>query len=290
MVTVVKHSDWSSKTCTCTRTASFSKGAVYHYFGDNLAGSDHQDCINALRGAERYHMDGKGFCCIAYNEAFCIHGVVFTCRGELRSAAQDEAAIAGDENDEYRAFVFIAGPDTPLTDRAKLAARWLWDNKRHGPEALGHRDIGQTNCPGNKLYEWVKSPTGLLAPLEDDMTPEECRTVVRQELAAYRDDLAREVWTFLIKDPDRDNEIGYLGSPAQSHLRWANKSAGDASDKMDDIDLNVWNYLIKDPARDGEEGYSGSPAFSHLRWANRRSTDALVLLNLIAEKLGIELP
>lgn len=156
------------------------KGVAVHWEGSGWTFPwDHATCDDKVRGIQAYHMDGRGWSDIAYNFLACPHGYVFEGRGlNRRSAANGDT----DVNTSWYAVQCMWGTKSGSAPEALLtAARDAIDYCRGaggaGTLLRGHRDMQQTDCPGDQLYAWVRAgaprpnqppPTG-----EDDMTPEQ---------------------------------------------------------------------------------------------------------------------
>jgi len=167
-----------------------------HHSGDDRQGAA------AVRGHQQYHQNTRDWKDIAYNFLVDDDGIIY----EGRGAGIAGGATEGDNSKSHAICLLGNFENRPVTSRAWQATV---DLARHGrdrgwwkPTCGGHRDApgAQTSCPGRLLYnrlpdmrrEVVSGATIAseppAAPEEPDMTPEECRTVVRaenQRLAQY---------------------------------------------------------------------------------------------------------
>lgn len=140
------------------------------------AATDHSRCASIVRAYQAYHMDTKGWQDIAYSSLVCPHGHRYEGRGlDVRTAANGTTA----GNDASHATCYIAGDDDPLTGPAKAA--FFDEGSRLRLVLKGHRDWKPTSCPGDELYVWVHSDQRI-PDLEDDMTPDEVKTAMREVL------------------------------------------------------------------------------------------------------------
>ena len=100
-----------------------------------------------------FHMDSRGWGDVGYNFLVDQKGRIYEGRGWTVLGAH----IAG-HNTQGIGVCFI-GRDGDVTDAAKRAIRWLYDEacRRAGRKLSrgGHRDLGATSCPGDTLYRWV---------------------------------------------------------------------------------------------------------------------------------------
>ncbi len=157
---------------------------IGHWGGKTIPPTLHVNCRRILRGWQRYHINSKGWRDIAYNYAFCNHGVTIRCRGWNPSGATS-GDFEGDgipENNEAVAIVWIGGSGGQMTDLAFEAAGQLWrrvlaEIDLEPQVGIGHRDVKQTSCPGNRYYDWIWEDGWIIAPppppptLEDTMLP-----------------------------------------------------------------------------------------------------------------------
>jgi hypothetical protein len=138
--------------------ASAVDGIVYHY---TAAGSDeqadHRNCAGRVRGVQNYHMDTKGWADIAYPLLVCKHGYVFEGRGLTRMGA----ATLG-HNDHTLAVCFLGDDNvnrddlTPAGRKALLeATRWILASHPRAKKRWGHRDLVQTDCPGDEIFKYI---------------------------------------------------------------------------------------------------------------------------------------
>lgn len=148
------------------------RGVCVHWEGTGWASPwAHSTCDDKVRGIQAYHMDGRGWSDIAYNFLACPHGYVFEGRGlNRRSAANGDT----DVNTYWYAVQCMWGSRSGSAPADLLTAcRDAIDycrNKGGAGDALrGHRDMQQTDCPGDQLYAWTRRGAPRPNPPEDDM-------------------------------------------------------------------------------------------------------------------------
>jgi peptidoglycan hydrolase-like protein with peptidoglycan-binding domain len=102
---------------------------------------------------QAYHMDSRGWADVGYNFLVDRGGKVYEGRGWTVLGSH----IAG-HNTAGIGVCFI-GRDSDVTEQAKAAIRWLYDEAcRLAGRRLdrgGHRDLAATACPGDRLHAWV---------------------------------------------------------------------------------------------------------------------------------------
>lgn len=121
-----------------------------HHTADNNHGAD------GVQAIQRFHMDSRGWSDIAYSFLVDVDGTVYEGRGAGMSGAHTRGhnsvshAICAIGN-----YQTILPPSGLLVSVARLVAhgheRGWWPSKLSG----GHRDVGQTSCPGQRLYERI---------------------------------------------------------------------------------------------------------------------------------------
>jgi peptidoglycan hydrolase-like protein with peptidoglycan-binding domain len=149
-------------------TSGQPTGWAVHWEGADGAGSAHDRCAANVRSIQAYHQR-NGYSDIAYSYCVCRHGTVYVGRGnDVQSAAQRGG------NDRLLAVCYLGGPNTPFTDEAKRAIRFVVFEQ--GPtaargRAIGHRGVvgSATSCPGDQISLWVSNglPAGPVPPKPD---------------------------------------------------------------------------------------------------------------------------
>jgi len=168
MADLVTRAEWGARAPrgTYDRIAR-TKGVKIHYTGgrvDPRTVEDHDLCIAAVRGIQKGHQDGNGWLDIGYTAAVCAHRKVFIGRGLHHLPAANGAGL----NSGHYAVLGLVGnsgltvPPDGMLHGLRDAIEWLRKEGAAGPEIKGHRDGFSTDCPGPKLYSWVKA--GALRP------------------------------------------------------------------------------------------------------------------------------
>lgn len=133
------------------------KGVALHWEGPEMGTRPHSECDNLMRSIQAYHMDTQGWSDIAYNLCACAHGYIFEARGKgLGCCANGDY----DANRDYPAVCALVGendPQPPELDRAISDAVAMLRSWGVGSTLKGHRDFVSTSCPGNAIYNKMKS-------------------------------------------------------------------------------------------------------------------------------------
>jgi hypothetical protein len=142
-----------------------TRGVKVHYTGDHvdpavaLKHGLHGMCLKQVRAIQNYHMDSNGWNDIGYTALVCHHGHVFEGRGLHRLPAANGAGL----NSAHYAVCGLVGnsglvvPSDAMLNGIRDAIEWLRSQGDAGNEIKGHRDGYDTDCPGPKLYAWVKA-------------------------------------------------------------------------------------------------------------------------------------
>ncbi|XP_026231734.1 peptidoglycan recognition protein 5 [Anabas testudineus] len=112
------------------------------------------ECKDQLISIQRLHMQERGFDDIGYNFLVGRDGTVFEGRGWGVAGAHSK----GNNHDSLGiAFMGNFNNDTPSNEEISSVKQLLQSGVSQGylhPEfvVLGHRDLGNTECPGENLY------------------------------------------------------------------------------------------------------------------------------------------
>lgn len=142
-----------------------TQGVKVHYTGDHVDPAvavkhgTHIMCIKLVRAIQADHMDVNGWNDIGYTALVCHHGYVFEGRGLHHLPAANGAGL----NSGHYAVCGLVGnsglvdPSDAMLKGIRDAIEWLRNQGDAGNEIKGHRDGYSTDCPGPKLYAWVKA-------------------------------------------------------------------------------------------------------------------------------------
>lgn len=136
------------------------RGVKLHYLGTPYTDRPHTSCAAYVRQLQAQHMDGNGWSDIGYSFLVCTHGWVYEGRGlERRNSANGSTAL----NEQDYAVLLLVG-SSGLTEPTSVQLGGARDAieycRKEGPAGVwlgGHRDGYATQCPGDKVYAWVKA-------------------------------------------------------------------------------------------------------------------------------------
>jgi hypothetical protein len=150
------------------------RGVKVHYTGGHEnpdMPARHTLCVARARSVQNGHMDGNGWIDVGYSYMVCTHGKVFEARGFGHLPAANGAGL----NSGHYAVLGMVG-NSGLTQPSDAMLNGIRDvieylrGRGVGNEIRGHRDGYSTDCPGSKLYAWVKAgaprPKGSETPVE----------------------------------------------------------------------------------------------------------------------------
>jgi peptidoglycan hydrolase-like protein with peptidoglycan-binding domain len=139
-----------------------TRGVKVHFTGDHVDPAitgDRDRCGPLVRAIQNFHMDSNGWNDIGYTALVCPHGWVFEGRGLNKLPAANGAGL----NSAHYAVCGLVGnkgltvPSDAMLNGIRDAIEWLRAKGDAGTEIKGHRDGYDTDCPGPKLYAWVKA-------------------------------------------------------------------------------------------------------------------------------------
>ncbi|WP_221336056.1 peptidoglycan-binding protein [Thermocatellispora tengchongensis] len=158
----VSRREWGARSPRGSYTAlSSTRGVKIHYTGgrvDPAIVDDHDKCVKMVRSIQKSHMDGNGWMDIGYSLVVCPHRKVFEGRGIKHLPAANGPGL----NSGHYAVLGLVGSSGLVTPPDGMlhgivdAIEYLRDEGDAGREIKGHRDGYATDCPGDKLYSWVK--------------------------------------------------------------------------------------------------------------------------------------
>lgn len=161
-IDLISRAEWQARAPKGTYdTIARTKGVKVHYTGgrvDPRTVDDHDLCEAAVRGIQRGHMNGNGWLDIGYSFVACSHRKVFVGRGLNRLPAANGPGL----NSGHYAILGLVGnsglvvPPDGMLHGIVDAIEYVRKNGGAGPEVKGHQDGYSTDCPGPKLYAWVK--------------------------------------------------------------------------------------------------------------------------------------
>lgn len=153
--------EWGGRRAKSVASSVPIEGVIDHWMGTRTwprGIGDHSTCLSVLRGAQNFHMDGRGWTDLAYNFVVCPHGHAFEGRGFARNGANGTAHW----NKHTYTILWLVGQGDVVSDRQRAdmarAAADVYDWCRFAGGAAakrrGHRDVRSTACPGDMII-WI---------------------------------------------------------------------------------------------------------------------------------------
>ncbi|XP_030008861.1 peptidoglycan recognition protein 5 [Sphaeramia orbicularis] len=153
-VTIVSRLQWGAAAPRNKETLkAAAQRAVIHHTAIESCKSQ-SDCMRQVKSIQKTHMQERGFDDIGYNFLVGGDGTLYEGRGWGVVGAHAK----GNNHDSLGiAFLGNFNNDTPSREALQSVKRLLQSGVSHGflhPEFVlfGHRDLGNTECPGAKLY------------------------------------------------------------------------------------------------------------------------------------------
>ncbi|XP_034723253.1 peptidoglycan recognition protein 5 [Etheostoma cragini] len=153
-VTIVSRQQWGAAAPKKRETlkGSAQRVVIHHTALPRCKG--HKECMDRLVSIQRGHMKDRGFDDIGYNFLVGGDGAVYEGRGWGVVGAHTKG-----NNDDSLGIAFMGNfkDETPSTEAMSSVKKLLQSGVSQGflnPKfsLFGHRDLGDTECPGGKLY------------------------------------------------------------------------------------------------------------------------------------------
>ncbi|WP_241241620.1 NlpC/P60 family protein [Brevibacterium linens] len=138
--------------------SGIKQAVVHHTSGSNSYSA--ADVPGIIRGIQAYHQQGRGWNDIGYNVVADKYGRLWQARGGDISKAVIGAHVAGHNTGTFGISVLgtynSAAPPKKTRDAVASAIAWKFSingiSKATKSSLVGHRDLGQTECPGDAFY------------------------------------------------------------------------------------------------------------------------------------------
>ena len=138
--------------------SGIKQAVVHHTSGSNSYSA--ADVPGIIRGIQAYHQQGRGWNDIGYNVVADKYGRLWHARGGDVSKAVIGAHVAGHNTGTFGISVLgtynSAAPPKKTRDAVASAIAWKFSingiSKASSSNMVGHRDLGQTDCPGDAFY------------------------------------------------------------------------------------------------------------------------------------------
>ncbi|KAL4233783.1 hypothetical protein ACF0H5_008461 [Mactra antiquata] len=157
---IITRDEWGARAPSHTLT-NLSNTPHYMFIHHGASGFCHTkaDCIHRVQQYQNYHMDGHGWSDIGYSFVVGEDGNIYEARGWDKVGAHTYGynsvglaiCVIGD-------FTNRVPNDAALNAVKNLINCGLANGKLTSTYTLrGHRDMGATACPGQKLYDLIQS-------------------------------------------------------------------------------------------------------------------------------------
>jgi len=199
-VRIVSRAEWGAapaRSTTPLNPASVNLFVLHHTTG-SFRGA------RTVRSIQQFHQGPqRGWADIGYNFLVAPDGVIYEGRGWGFRGAH-----ARGYNHRSVGVAFIGGGTMPMPYPAQQSVLWLLSEaeRRFGTlRTVGHRDVGNTSCPGDGIYRWWSSEALRASQTPQNVTTPEPGEVSSQGIserlrgvpdlrAGWRRTMARRGW------------------------------------------------------------------------------------------------
>jgi hypothetical protein len=156
-VAIHSRKEWNARAPKCISHHTPFRATVHHTAGPT---NDSLSVPARLRAIQAFHMDGRGWCDIAYNYLVSRDGRVWRGRGARRIGGHTFNENTGNIGISFiGTYTSVAPTKTQMCNTARLLA-WIHEEwpgvELNRADVKGHRQygaqFGSTACPGNMLY------------------------------------------------------------------------------------------------------------------------------------------
>lgn len=173
-ISIVSPQEWGAEVDydTWTDQVVLKDGIVWHWNGSAVSNFDGGQTREQsyLKAVERFHIHTRGWRGFAYAFAVAASGTIYRGRGWNKYAAHsgDSDTDGIPDNHEKIPVLWCIGEGQIPTLAMKYAAvrlkQWLESSVNHSRlipavrgnlPVLGHKDIGDTECPGDTIYRFI---------------------------------------------------------------------------------------------------------------------------------------
>uniref|UniRef100_A0A3Q0T324 Peptidoglycan recognition protein 5 n=1 Tax=Amphilophus citrinellus TaxID=61819 RepID=A0A3Q0T324_AMPCI len=150
---IVSRQEWGAVTPKQKEALKRSASRVVVHHTAYPSCKDLAECKTCLVSIQRYHMKDRKFDDIGYNFLVAGDGTVFEGRGWGVVGAHTK-----DHNSDSLGIAFMGNFSNTPSKKAIVAVKQLLQSGvsagflQPGFALYGHRDLGNTECPGEKLY------------------------------------------------------------------------------------------------------------------------------------------
>ncbi|XP_063060519.1 peptidoglycan recognition protein 5 [Engraulis encrasicolus] len=157
-VILISRADWGATSPRSTKKLREPAKRVVIHHTVVRPGDTSQDCATVVARIQRMHMEERRFDDIGYNFLVAQNGIVYEGRGwgvmgaHSKGHNQDSVGIAfiGNFNNE------VPSPEALSSVKLLLKQGISLGYLCSSYAIFGHRDLGSTECPGNKLYPEIQ--------------------------------------------------------------------------------------------------------------------------------------
>ncbi|XP_063287736.1 peptidoglycan recognition protein 1-like [Pelobates fuscus] len=156
--TIVSKSAWGGKAAKCShRLATPVTNVIIHHTKGAFCSSP-ATCSAQARNVQNYHMSSRGWCDIGYNFLVGEDGRVYEGRGWRNLGAHAKSFSSVSIGISFIGSFTKRAPSASALKAAQSLIK-CGVSKGYIKSAYilkGHRNVGNTDCPGDKLYQIIQ--------------------------------------------------------------------------------------------------------------------------------------
>uniref|UniRef100_A0A4W3IYB8 Peptidoglycan-recognition protein n=1 Tax=Callorhinchus milii TaxID=7868 RepID=A0A4W3IYB8_CALMI len=159
---IIKHSEWTNVPSNCTDTLDppLSYIVIHHTAGNRCFKTE--DCKRQLRNIQNYHMKFRQWCDIGYSFLIGEDGNIYEGRGWDKMGAHTFHYNHISYGIAFMGNFMNTSPNNLALNASKSLIAYAVSRKNLTPRYTlkGHRQFLKTACPGDTLYNIIKTWPG----------------------------------------------------------------------------------------------------------------------------------
>ncbi|XP_029427105.1 peptidoglycan recognition protein 1 [Rhinatrema bivittatum] len=157
--TIISKSQWGGRNPTCRTALGTQLPYIIIHHTEGSACSSVSSCTTQMKSIQNYHMNSNGWCDIGYNFLVGGDGSIFEGRGWSSVGAHAPNYNSNSIGISFIGSFTSSAPTTAAQNAVKslISCAVSRGTVRSAYTLKGHRNVTATDCPGNTLYNIIKS-------------------------------------------------------------------------------------------------------------------------------------
>lgn len=158
-VTIISRDSWGARRTSSSSYIRVPVPNIYIHHTVTNPCSSFSECISRMKQIQNYHMDNRGYADVGYSFLVGEDGKIYAGRGWGRVGAHTEGYNSRGFGISFIGNFMTLAPNTLALNAAKALIQCGINNGKISTsyDLYGHRDLKATACPGDKLYDIIKS-------------------------------------------------------------------------------------------------------------------------------------